>query len=211
MHIYSARRDRVERSDDVLVDLGHVIAVKDADTAGHLRRTACYTNVISALLDMPSDQRRALHAGALLHDIGKLGIDAAIIHKPGPLTPNEYRAMQQHPIIGERIVEPLHLARSVALIVRHHQERWDGRGYPDHLAQEDIPLGARIVAVADAFDAMTSQRVYRPALTTAEAGARLVAGAGSCWEPQLVRVFARWLQRAGARRVYACAASAALS
>lgn len=188
------RNDLLERADDVIFSLARAVEAKDSYTEGHLQRMASYATAIGARLGLCNEEMTALRYGALLHDVGKLGIDEMIIRKGGPLTQAEYRLMQQHPIIGERIVQPLHMATAVAPIVRHHHERWDGRGYPDGLAGEDIPLGARIVAVADAFDAMTTQRPYNRMLSFEEARARLIAGAGTYWDARIVTVFSEWLQ-----------------
>jgi len=158
---------------------------------------AGYARAIGERLGMYGDELTALRYGALLHDVGKIGVDEAIIRKAGPLTPDEYRAMQQHTIVGERIVQPLRLAKEVAPIVRHHHERWDGHGYPDGLADEVIPLGARIVAVADAFDAMTTQRPYNTVISVDEAVGRLCAGVRIYWDAQIVMVFVEWLQSRG--------------
>jgi putative two-component system response regulator len=188
------RNDLLERADDVIFALARAIEAKDSYTEGHLQRMAAYAVAMGRQLGLGRDEMTALRYGALLHDVGKLGIDEMIIRKGGPLTPAEYRLMQQHPVIGERIVQPLHMAAAVAPIVRHHHERWDGRGYPDGLAGENIPLGARIVAVADAFDAMTTQRPYNRILSFEEARARLAAGAGMYWDPHVVAIFVAWLQ-----------------
>jgi putative two-component system response regulator len=106
----------------------------------------------------------ALRRGGVLHDIGKIGIPDAILMKPGPLTPAEWAVMREHPVIGERICQPLRSMRAVLPIIRHHHERWDGKGYPDGLAGEAIPLTARILQVADVFDALTTQRPYQTPL-----------------------------------------------
>lgn len=188
------RNDRMERAEDVIFALARAVEAKDAYTEGHLQRLTSYAHAIGERMRLQSDQLLALRYGALLHDVGKVGVDEAIIRKGGPLTPTEYRAMQQHPLIGERIVQPLRLAQAVAPIVRHHHERWDGRGYPDGLAGEQIPLGARIVAVADAFDAMTTQRPYNRVFSVDEAAERLRAGSSIYWDPQVTRVFLDWLQ-----------------
>lgn len=190
------RNDSLEHADDVIFALARAVEAKDSYTEGHLQRMAEYALVIGRRLGLGSAAMTALRYGALLHDVGKLGIDEVIIRKGGPLTPTEYVRMQQHPIIGERIVQPLHLAAAVAPIVRHHHERWDGRGYPDGLAGEAIPLGARIVAVADAFDAMTTQRPYNRICSFEEAKARLIAGAGIFWDPHIATMFAEWLRSA---------------
>ncbi|MFL5800515.1 MAG: HD domain-containing phosphohydrolase [Roseiflexaceae bacterium] len=190
------RIDRLERAEAVIFALARAVEAKDSYTEGHLRRLERYAEAIGRRIDMEGEALIALRYGALLHDVGKVGIDEMIIRKSGPLTPAEYRVMQQHTIIGERIVQPLRLAASVGPIVRHHHERWDGRGYPDGLASTDIPLGARVVAVADAFDAMTTQRPYNRPLGFDEAIECLRNGAGVYWDPQVVGVFIDWFQSA---------------
>ena len=121
---------------------------------------------------------------------GKIGIPDAILHKPGKLTPEEFEIIKQHPAVGERICFPLRFGTEVGPIVRSHHEQWDGTGYPDGLAGETIPLGARIVAIADAFDAMTTDRPYQKALDITAAIVELRRGAGTQWDPQLVECFA---------------------
>ena len=192
------RQDGLEPAEAVIFALARTVEAKDAYTEGHLRRLECYAEVIGRCMGLEGEALIALRYGALLHDVGKVGVDEMIIRKGGPLTPAEYRVMQQHTLIGERIVQPLRLAAAVGPIVRHHHERWDGRGYPDGLAGHDIPLGARIVAVADSYDAMTTQRPYNRTLAAEEAIARLRAGAGAYWDPQVVGVFVDWLQSARA-------------
>jgi putative two-component system response regulator len=187
------RTDGLEEAEAVIFALARTVEAKDAYTEGHLRRLERYAEEIGKRMGMDGEALVALRYGALLHDVGKVGVDEIIIRKGGPLTPAEYRVMQQHPVIGERIVQPLRFASGVGPIVRHHHERWDGRGYPDGLAGEAIPLGARIVAVADAFDAMTTQRPYNCALGIDEAIERLRSGAGVYWDPQVVAVFLDWV------------------
>lgn len=188
------RTDDLEQAEDVIFALARTVEAKDAYTEGHLQRLAQYAVAIGEQLGLRNEALIALRYGALLHDVGKVGVDERIIRKNGPLTPMEYRHMQQHTLIGERIVQPLRLAAAVGPIVRHHHERWDGRGYPDGLECESIPLGARIVAVADAFDAMTTQRPYNSVLSPAEASERLRTGAGIYWDPQIIAVFLQWLE-----------------
>jgi putative two-component system response regulator len=188
------RSDGLEQAEDVIFALARAVEAKDAYTEGHLQRLEFYAAAISERLGLCGEQLLAVRYGGLLHDVGKVGIDEVIIRKGGPLTSAEYLVMQQHTLIGERIVQPLRLARAVAPIVRHHHERWDGRGYPDGLARDAIPLGARIVAVADAFDAMTTQRPYNRVFTIEEASERLRCGAGTYWDPRIVAVFLDWLQ-----------------
>src|SRR5688572_20699309 len=117
-----------------------------------------------------------LRYGAVLHDIGKLGVRSDLISKPGPLTEAEFEEVRQHPLIGERMVTPLKLARELAPMIRHHHERWDGAGYVDGLAGIEIPLLARVISVVDAFDATTMDRPYRDALELDEAVSRLREG-----------------------------------
>jgi putative two-component system response regulator len=188
------RIDRLEHAEAVIFALARAVEAKDAYTEGHLRRLERYAEAIGRRMGMEGEALIALRYGARLHDVGKVGVDEIIIRKSGPLTPTEYRTMQQHTIIGERIVQPLRLATSVAPIVRHHHERWDGRGYPDGLSKTDIPLGARIVAVADSFDAMTTQRPYNRPLGLDEAIERLRIGSGVYWDPQVVDVFISWFR-----------------
>jgi putative two-component system response regulator len=186
------RQDGLEPAEAVIFALARTVEAKDAYTEGHLRRLEHYAEAVGRRLGLDGNTLIALRYGALLHDVGKVGVDEMIIRKGGPLTPTEYHVMQQHTVIGERIVQPLRLAASVGPIVRHHHERWDGRGYPDGLSGDAIPLGARIVAVADAFDAMTTQRPYNRAFSFDEAIERLLAGAGSYWDPRVVEVFVDW-------------------
>lgn len=183
------RTDRMEQADDVIFSLARTVEAKDAYTEGHLQRLADYAQAIGERMGFGERELEALRYGALLHDVGKVGIDETIIRKSGPLDALERGQMQQHTLIGERIVQPLRMAAAVAPIVRYHHERWDGNGYPDGLAGSAIPLGARIVAVADAFDAMTTQRPYNHVISYDEALARLIHGAGIYWDPEVVEVF----------------------
>jgi putative two-component system response regulator len=192
------RQDGLEPAEAVIFALARTVEAKDAYTEGHLRRLERYAEAIGRRMCLEGATLIALRYGALLHDVGKVGVDEMIIRKGGPLTPAEYGVMQQHTLIGERIVQPLRLAAAVGPIVRHHHERWDGRGYPDGLAGHDIPLGARIVAVADSYDAMTTQRPYNRALSADEAVGRLRAGAGSYWDPHVVGMFIELLHSARA-------------
>jgi putative two-component system response regulator len=129
------RTDGLEQAEDVIFALARTVEAKDAYTEGHLQRLALYAVKIGERLGLHAEELIALRYGALLHDVGKVGVDEVIIRKGGPLTPAEYHVMQQHTLIGERIVQPLRLAAAVGPIVRYHHERWDGRGYPDGLAR----------------------------------------------------------------------------
>jgi HD-GYP domain-containing protein (c-di-GMP phosphodiesterase class II) len=166
--------------------LAQAVAAKDPTTGGHLQRLAAYALLVGQRLGLSADALGVVHCGALLHDVGKIGVADAILQKPGRLTEDEYRQMQQHPVIGEQIVASLPIGQLIAPIVRGHHERWDGRGYPDGLAGEAIHPGARIVAVIDSFDAMTAERPYSRPMTVDAAMICLRAGAGSQWDPDVV-------------------------
>jgi putative two-component system response regulator len=168
--------------------------VKDGYTSDHLQRSASYASVFGEWLGLSEAELTIIRYGALLHDVGKIGVEESILQKDGSLTDGEYRAMQQHTIIGERILQPLHFAMDIAPIVRHHHERWDGLGYPDGLAGTAIPFGARVVAIVDGFDAMTTQRTYNHPMSCADALAQLQIGAGSAWDPDIVEAFVAWHQ-----------------
>jgi putative two-component system response regulator len=128
-----------------------------------------------------------VYMGGVLHDVGKIAIRDAILLKPGPLDDSEWGVMRTHPVEGERICQPLKSTSPVLPTIRHHHERFDGTGYPDGLAGESIPLSARLVSIADSWDAMTSNRIYRASLGEAEARRRLEAGAGAQWDATLIR------------------------
>jgi len=140
---------------------------------------------------------KRLELGALLHDIGKIGMPSEILSKPGRLTDEERAVIETHPELGERIIAPINRLRDVRPVVRHCHERWDGRGYPDKLAGDAIPLESRIVFVCDAFHAMTTDRPYRGRLTVAEATRRLQEGAGSQFDPGVVAPFVLLLEAHG--------------
>jgi putative nucleotidyltransferase with HDIG domain len=174
-----------------------VIEAKDRYTKGHTERVAAYAMAIANRLDLPEELLRRIMFGALLHDIGKLGINESILHKEGRLDDSEWQLLKAHPEIGAGIVEKMEFLSGVAEIVRHHHESWDGRGYPAGLLSDEIPLGARIVTVADAFDAMTTDRSYRRALSVEQAIQRLEAGAGTQFDPRLVRALVQHLRGKG--------------
>ena len=171
------------------VDTARRVAETSIGTNGypdeHAVGVADYAGRIADQLDLRGELRAAVVAGALLHDIGKLLIDAAILGKPGPLTDAERRRVNEHPLDGERLVRGAVDARVVE-VVRAHHERWDGAGYPEGLSAEEIPLAARVVAVADAFLAMLEQRPYRRPLSMAEALDELRTCAGTQFDPACV-------------------------
>jgi HD-GYP domain-containing protein (c-di-GMP phosphodiesterase class II) len=169
--------------------LAHVVEAKDPTTRGHLDRTAHYGLALARKVDPVLAERPEVAYGFFLHDIGKVGIPESILCKAGPLTELEWIVMRSHPNQGARIVEPIPFMGEAVEIVRSHHERFDGGGYPRGLRGEEIPPAARIFAIADSFDAMTSDRPYRSALTTEAAVAEIRAGAGAQFDPTCVEAF----------------------
>jgi response regulator RpfG family c-di-GMP phosphodiesterase len=169
--------------------LGSAIETRHVDTELHSRRVHDYTLAIARAHGLPDDDLRAVANGVLLHDIGKIGIPDAILLKPGPLTAEEWRIMRTHPDLGRRILERIPFLRDAVPIVYHHHERWDGSGYPLGLKGDAIPLGARIFAVADAFDALTFDRAYSRAIPFEQARARIQEAAGTHFDPSVVKTF----------------------
>jgi len=172
--------------------LVHALEAKDGYTRGHSMRVSNYSVSIARAMDLDKDLVDTIALGAELHDVGKIGVSEAVLHKAGKLSDEEYRHIMEHTVIGFRILGPLMRDAPGALaIVRSHHERFDGMGVPDHLAGESISLEARVVAVADAFDAMTSLRPYRPSLTVATAMKELEEGKGIQFDADIVEAFKR--------------------
>ena len=170
--------------------LAHAIDAKDAVTHGHIRRVQTLAVALAARVGVDdAKQIRAVEAAALLHDIGKLAIPEHILNKPGKLTHAEFDRMKSHARVGAEILSEVDFPYPVVPIVRHHHENWDGTGYPDGLSGPDIPIGARILAVVDCFDALTSDRPYRRALSTLEAFAIIDARCGTMYDPTIVEAF----------------------
>jgi diguanylate cyclase (GGDEF)-like protein/putative nucleotidyltransferase with HDIG domain len=170
--------------------LAAVASVHDGKTSAHAHRMVRLAEETARQLGRSEEEIHLVRLAALFHDIGKIGIPDAILHKPGPLTEDEWTVMRRHPVLGQHILEQVGgVFELLSHIVVAHHERWDGSGYPHGLAQNAIPLGARILTVVDSYDAMTSQRPYRQALSDAEARAELQRGAGSQYDPQVVEMF----------------------
>ncbi|HKV27866.1 MAG TPA: HD domain-containing phosphohydrolase [Candidatus Acidoferrales bacterium] len=161
--------DELENAEGVLFSLALAIEARDPCTHGHCSRLSEFSARLGARIGLPADEITALRRAGIVHDVGKIVVPDAILLKPGPLTTAERAVMKHHPAIGEHICSPLKSFRSVLGIIRHHHERWDGSGYPDGLRNETIPLTARVLQIADVYDALTTQRPYRPALVPAEA------------------------------------------
>jgi HD-GYP domain-containing protein (c-di-GMP phosphodiesterase class II) len=175
--------------------LATALEAKDAYTASHSRSIVEHAVAVAMRLGLRNDELRDVRYAAVFHDIGKIAVPESILHKQGPLTPDEWAEIERHPVVGEQILAPVEFLAGVRPLVRHEHERWDGTGYPDRLAGEDIPLGSRIVLACDAYDAMTTDRPYRPALTPEVARAELLAGAGSQFDPRVVDVLIELLDQ----------------
>lgn len=168
--------------------LALAIEAKDHTTHTHLQRVRTYAIAVAKELSLSEEQIEALRAAALLHDIGKLAVPEQIINKPGKLTPEEFEKMKVHPLVGAEILERVAFPYPVAPIVRSHHERWDGSGYPEGLAGEQIPIGARILAAVDCLDALASHRQYRPALPLSEAMQKVKEKTGTWFDPTIVTI-----------------------
>ncbi len=179
--------------------LATAIDARDQVGVGHVRRTQIYAVGIGEMLNLSSDELQALNAGALLHGIGKLAVPDNILNKPGSLTPAEREKAKIHSIVGASIIESIKFPYPVAPTVRHHNEMWSGNGYPDRLKGEKIPITARILAVADAYDTLRGERPYRPAVSREQARRILQNGAGTQFDPKIVDVFLRNLSQLEAK------------
>jgi len=190
--------DRADRSREELRErllaptlasaLANAIEARDSYLHGHCERLASLAVRLGELLQLDAAEIDELRLGAILHDIGKIGIPDRVLLKPGPLDPEERAIVETHPEIGDRLLEPLDLLQGARPIVRHHHERWDGGGYPDGLAGDGIPLAARIVAVADSIEVMSSRQLYRAPLDPQGIVAELHAGSGGQWDARVVHL-----------------------
>lgn len=174
---------------ETVLTLAKALDVRDSYTAYHSWRLAAWAESTARRLGCSQDQIQLIRWAALLHDVGKIGVPDAILHKAGPLNEEEWRVMKRHPELGADIVSPMKKLNNVTRIIRAHQERYDGTGYPDGLAGDEIPLAARILTVVDAYGAMTDDRVFRPARSQAEAVAELKRCSGKQFDQQVVDVF----------------------
>ncbi len=171
--------------------LAEAVDAKDAYTRGHSQRVAAYAHALATALALPAADLERVRRAGILHDVGKIGVRDAVLTKPGPLTKEEFEEIKAHPEIGERMLAGVPYLRDILPAVRHHHEQWGGLGYPDRLAGGAIPADAAILAVADAYDAMTSSRTYRPALPHEEACRRVREGSGTQFAPHVVAAFNR--------------------
>jgi response regulator RpfG family c-di-GMP phosphodiesterase len=182
--------ERLQSSyEDTLGALAAALDTRDSETQGHSARVSDYTVAIARRMGVREPELTEIRHGALLHDVGKIGIPDAILRKPGKLSPEEWVEMKRHPGIGHRILAGISFLERSLPIVISHQERFDGSGYPQGLKGEEIPLGARIFAVVDTLDAMTSDRPYRKALTYLDAREEIIRNSGIQFDPEVVKVF----------------------
>jgi HD-GYP domain-containing protein (c-di-GMP phosphodiesterase class II) len=181
-----ARLQRSDASPAAVQALAAAIETRDNHASGHLEQVVRLSTSVAMLLGLTADAVERVGHGALLHDVGKLAIPHEILHKDGALDDAEWRVMAEHPVIGEGILRRIPQLAALAPIVRHEHEHWDGSGYPDGLAGQQIPIGSRIILACDAYAAMTTERPYRRALWKADAVAELRARAGTQFDPAVV-------------------------
>jgi HD-GYP domain-containing protein (c-di-GMP phosphodiesterase class II) len=181
--------------DRTLAALMSALDARDRETEGHSTRVSDLACLLSVELGLSASAMKAIERGSMLHDIGKIGISDTILHKPSPLTDEEWIWMRQHPDIGAHIIEDIPFLQDTLPIIRYHHERWDGSGYPVGLSGKNIPLQARIFAVADAFDALISNRPYRNRTSVGEAMEYLRAQSGILFDPEMVSAFERMWEK----------------
>ncbi len=184
-----ALRQNQELFLETIRTLAAAIDAKDPYTRGHSERVSSYSMAISRHLGLNQEEVFRVHIAAILHDVGKLGIRESILNKPGGLSDDEFEIMRQHPAIGAQIMSPIRMLKDIIPGIRNHHETWDGTGYPDHLEGEEIPMVARIIGVADTFDAMTTTRPYQQAMTLEYVLAKMRSMSGSRFDPVVVEAF----------------------
>ncbi len=190
-----ALNDHLDEVESVIYALSRIIEAREGrEGEAHTERVVLYATALSRQAGLSEDAVRIVGQAAMLRDLGKIGVPDRLLQKRGALSEDEQKRMQHHATLGEQIIAPLRSTAALLPIVRSHHERVDGKGYPDALRGEEIPQGARIVAIADAYDAMLSPRPYRPAMSTAKALATLQAGAGKQWDARLVSLFVAWIE-----------------
>ncbi len=172
-----------------ILGFAEAIEAKDAYTKGHCGRVAIYSMALARECGLPEDELQLIEFGAFLHDIGKIGVRDAVLLKPGPLDESEWTHMRSHPLVGYQIASQVDMLKPMVSCVRNHHERWDGTGYPDNLKAEGIPLAARIVCLADAYDAMATDRPYPRAMSPEQCDQAMRRQAGVQFDPALVEIF----------------------
>jgi HD-GYP domain-containing protein (c-di-GMP phosphodiesterase class II) len=184
-----ALRQNQELFLETIKTLAAAIDAKDPYTRGHSDRVCSYSMAISRHLGMSQEEVFRVHIAAILHDVGKLGVRESILNKPGGLSDEEFEVMRQHPAIGAQIMSPIRMLKDIIPGIRNHHETWDGKGYPDQLKGEEIPVVARIIGIADTFDAMTTNRPYQHAMTLDYVLAKMRSMAGSRFDPVVLDAF----------------------
>ena len=179
--------EAIELMHDLVQSIVSALEARDPHTAEHSLRVADMTERTCQLMELPIDQATDIHMAAHVHDIGKIALPDAVLHRDRRLTPQEHQMLRDHARVGADIVGRCASLRGIATIVRHHHERWDGTGFPDGLAGEQIPLGARIVAVCDSIDAMMGKRLSKTSLTHEECKQEIELGVGTSFDPQVAR------------------------
>jgi putative two-component system response regulator len=192
---------QINELEGIVVTLARAVEDRDQKSAGLAEKVAHWAMQLGSAIGLPDDQLTYLYKAALLHDVGTLSVPVGVLAKEGRLDPGEFTQVKRHPVVGEEILAPLPRADQLLPAVRHHHERVDGAGYPDGLGGDQIPLFARIIAIADAFVAMTSDRPYRRRRTREEATRILAQGAGKQWDAALVERFLRLVEETGADTV----------
>jgi putative two-component system response regulator len=209
--LLAAVQARLQRSDELmLVQLKAVLRAManaietraGAYTKRHVEAVNAYAQAIALELEWDGDQLEALEFGAILHDVGKIGVPERVLAKTGPLDESEWAEMRMHPIYGVHMIEGNPYLEPAVPLVLHHHERWDGAGYPEGLTGEDIPLGARLLAVADTFHAMTSDRPYRPAKSQEDAFQEILLESGRQFDPEMVAAFERCWHRGDMTKIH---------
>lgn len=184
-----------------LLALANAIEARDLYTRNHVERVNAFSQAIARELGWDEAQRSSLEFGAILHDIGKIAVRESILLKTGPLQRDEWAEMREHPVVGARMIEGIpYLAPAIPIVLYHH-ERWDGSGYPDGLQGEEIPVQARLLAVADTYDAMTSHRPYRKALPHSVAYETIIGEAGALFDPEMARAFRMCWERGEIQKI----------
>lgn len=186
--------DQLVNVENIILALATAIEAKDPYTEGHVDRVASYALILGRETGLAPWELQLLRKAAILHDVGKIGVNESVLLKPGSLSADEFNHMKSHTVIGERICRPLQQDRLILEVIRHHHERYDGKGYPDGLAGEGIPIAARIMAVVDAYDALTSDRPYRKRLSQEQAVQILKQETGKQFDPKIAMAFVSMLE-----------------
>lgn len=183
-------QEELDHSESIILTLAVALEAKDPYTKGHSERVGNFSARLAEFIGLPEEEQSLIRKAGIIHDIGKIGIGEGILHKVEPLSEEELQLIRQHPVIGENICKPLSSIRATLPAIRHHHERWDGRGYPDGLKGDEIPLIARILGIADSHDAIMSERPYRRPLSMGEALRKMeMERFSGQWDPWLVEKF----------------------